>query len=171
MAEGLFRAMLGTQSSVQVISAGISAAKGQKPSDHAIRILAEEENVDISKQRSQPVSEDMVHQASWIFAMTQDHQDLLELLFPSAKGKVRLLRELDSPGQDVPDPIGRGRESYVRCKNTIKSALEKILSFIQESPTMSTSSQSSESIPHIEAIDPEIAAAIFAEAHRQEEHI
>ena len=36
---------------------------------------------------------------------------------------------------------------------------------------LSTLTTSSESIPHIEATDPEIAAAIFAEAQRQQEHI
>ena len=172
MAEGLFRKMVASTSTIGIASAGVSAAKGQRPSDHAIRVLAEDEGVDISGQRSQPVTKKLVDEASWIFAMTRDHKEMLELIFPSAQGKVHLLREWEAPGQDIPDPVGRGRENYTNCKNTIKSSLEKILTVIEKSPTMLKSHiESSESIPHIEAIDPEIAAAIFAEAHRQEEHI
>ncbi len=172
MAEGLFRKMVASTSAIRVASAGVSATKGQRPSEHAIRVLAEEENIDISQQRSQPVTKKLVDEASWIFAMTRDHKETLEILFPSAQGKVQLLREWETPGQDLPDPVGRGRENYTRCKNSIKSSLEKILTVIEKSSSMlKTRTESSESIPHIEAIDPEIAAAIFAEAHRQEEHI
>lgn len=172
MAEGLFRKMLGANSGISVASAGVSAAKGQRPSENASRVMLEDEHVDISAHRSQPVTAELVNRASWIFAMTRDHQDLLEVLFPSAEGKIRLIRDLESPGKDIPDPVGRGRSSYVSCKETIKSALEKILPTLKSSPSMlSTPTISSESIPHIEASDPEIAAAIFAEAQRQQEHI
>jgi len=172
MAEGLFRKMLGANSGISVASAGVSAAKGQRPSENASRVMLEDEHVDISAHRSQPVTAELVNRASWIFAMTRDHQDLLEVLFPSAEGKIRLIRDLESPGKDIPDPVGRGRSSYVSCKETIKSALQKILPTLKSSPSMlSTPTISSESIPHIEASDPEIAAAIFAEAQRQQEHI
>lgn len=172
MAEGLFRKMLGANSGITVASAGVSAVKGQRPSENASRVMIEDEHIDISAQRSQPVTADLINRASWIFAMTRDHRDLLEVLFPSAAGKVRLIRDLESPGKDIPDPVGRGRSSYVSCKDTIKSALEKILPTLKSSPSMlSTLTTSSESIPHIEATDPEIAAAIFAEAQRQQEHI
>ncbi|MFY8216319.1 MAG: serine hydroxymethyltransferase [Chthoniobacterales bacterium] len=172
MAEGLFRKMLGANSEITVASAGVSAVKGQRPSENASRVMLEDERIDISGQRSQPVTEDLINRASWIFTMTRDHQDLLEVLFPSAEGKVRLIRDFERPGSDIPDPVGRGRSSYAQCKNTIKSALEKILPTLKSSPSMlNTLTTSSESIPHIEATDPEIAAAIFAEAQRQQEHI
>lgn len=173
MAEGLFRHMLGARPDIEVQSAGVSAARGQRPSTHAIDVMADDEGIDISGQRSQPVTEALVEEADWIFAMTQDHRDLLELLYPGAEGKVRLVRDFESPGSDVPDPVGRGRASYVHCKETLKSALAAIFKILNEQPTMltTTDQSSSESIPHIEAVDPEIAAAIFAEAHRQEEHI
>jgi len=172
MAEGLFREMLGADSEIIVASAGVSAVKGQRPSENAARVMSEDEQIDISGQRSQPVTDELVERASWIFAMTQDHRDLVELMFPSAVGKVRLLRDFENRGRDVPDPVGRNRSSYGHCKDTIKSALEKILPIVKtKSPMLTTTNTSSESIPHIEAIDPEIAAAIFAEAHRQQEHI
>lgn len=171
MAEGLFRKMVQGRRDIEVLSAGVSAGRGQPPSAHAIQVLAQEEKIDISKQRSRPVSEELIDSATWIFTMTRDHRDLVELLFPSAKGKIHLLRDLESPGRDVPDPVGQGRDSYVRCKDSIKVALREILHFIEKETSMITSTDTAESIAHIEATDPEIAEAIRAEAIRQLEHI
>jgi len=169
MAEGLFRAMTKDRKDLEIASAGVSAGRGQAPSYDAIQVLKEEEQIDISHQRSQPVTEELLEKTDWIFAMTRDHRRMLELLFPQAAGKVRLLREFEETPLDVPDPIGQGREVYARCKDTIKRALPSILKFIDQQSPMIT--ESSETLPHVEAVDPEIADAIHAEARRQAEHI
>lgn len=169
MAEGLFRALVKSRRDIDVASAGVSAGRGQPPSRDAVIVLREEEGIDISFQRSQPVTEELVEESDAIFAMTADHRRLIEMLFPIAIGKVRLLREFEDNPSDVPDPIGMGREVYARCKDTIKRALPTLLSFIDQNPPMII--ESSESIPHVETVDPEIADAIHAEALRQAEHI
>jgi glycine hydroxymethyltransferase len=172
MAEGLFRELIRDRRELEVASAGVSASTGQTPSRDAVDVLRAEENVDISRQRSQPVTEKLIEQFDFIFAMTRDHQHLMETLFPNSQGRIKLVREFDDPARDVPDPIGQGPEVYARCKDTIKRALPALLNHIDhtmishEEPTTTA-----ETIPHIEATDPEIAAAIHAEAHRQAEHI
>ncbi|MGC1481888.1 MAG: serine hydroxymethyltransferase [Chthoniobacterales bacterium] len=172
MAEGLFRQLVHGRGDIAVASAGVSASTGQPPSREAVDVLRDEESVDISKQRSQPVTEQLIEESDFIFAMTRDHQRLMEMLFPISGGKVRLLREFDEVSRDVPDPIGQGPEVYARCKDTIKKALPAILDFIDHSmTTTSPATESSETLPHVEATDPEIAAAIHDEAHRQAEHI
>ncbi len=172
MAEGLFRHLVRDRRDVEVASAGVSASTGQAPSREAVEVVKAEESVDISKQRSQPVTEKLIGEFDFIFAMTRDHQRLVEMLFPTARDKVRLLREFDQAALDVPDPIGQGPEVYARCKDTIKKSLPAILEFIDQAMTTTApATDSSETIPHIEATDPEVAAAIHAEAHRQTEHI
>ncbi len=173
MAEGLFRQLVRDRGNVEVLSAGVSAGRGQAPSRDAVRVLASEEGVDISRQRSQPVTEDLIDQASFIFAMTRDHRRQLEMLFPNSAGKIHLLREFERNGLDVPDPIGQGPEVYARCKDTIKRALPSILKFIDQSPAMTSTTirPSTDAITHIESIDPEVAEAIRAEGQRQTEHI
>ena len=169
MAEGLFRALVAKNGhAVEVASAGTSAGRGQAPSLEAVRVLRREEGIDISKQRSQPVTEDLLAKSDVIFTMTRDHRDLLELMFPDAAEKMFLLREFDG-AIDVPDPIGQGMEVYARCKDTIKRALPSLLKFLETHSSMTT--ESSETIPHVESVDPEIAEAIHAEARRQAEHI
>lgn len=169
MAEGLFRALVQHRRDIEVQSAGVSAGRGQPPSRDAVAVLRDEEKIDISHLRSQPVTEDLLEKSDFIFAMTEDHRRLLELLFPSAAGKVRLLREFEDIARDVPDPIGQGREVYARCKDTIKRSLPSLLEFIDQSAPMTI--ESSETLPHVESVDPEVAGAIHAEARRQAEHI
>jgi len=169
MAEGLFRALVKDRRDIEVASAGVSANRGMTPSTDAVRVLRDEESIDISRLRSQPVTEELIEEVDFIFAMTRDHRNLLELLFPAAEGKTHLVREFEDSPLDVPDPIGQGREVYARCKDAIKRALPSILKFIDQKAPMII--ESTETIPHIEAIDPEIAEAIHAEARRQAEHI
>ena len=113
--------------------------------------------------------------------MTQDHKRLLELLFPEHESKIQLLGEFTHRGGDVPDPIGQGLLTYKRCRDFIKSSLAQILAFVDESslkisfPTNSMSTITRNSVydtgSQLAESDPEIAAAIATEHHRQIEHI
>ena len=168
MAEGLFRKLTAGLKGITAESAGLSAASGQPPSTDAVRVLAEMD-VDISKLRSQPVTEKLLDRATHIFVMTDDHRRLLDLFFPEASGKVALLRG-DEPGSpDVPDPIGQGRAVYEECRETIAGALPAILKKINASPM--TTTKSSNDLAALAAADPQIAEAIAHERERQFEHI
>lgn len=166
MAEGLFRKLTQGLKGISSDSAGLSAASGQPPSTDAVRALADDE-VDISKLRSKPLTEEMLDRATHVFVMTRDHQRLIDLFFPESSAKVRLLRAHEPGSPDVPDPIGQGRAVYEKCKQTIARALPEILKIINAS-TMTTTDTDS---PALAAIDPEIASAIERERERQFEHI
>ncbi len=168
MAEGLFRKMTEGLKGISVESAGLSAGTGQPPSTDAVRVLAAD-NIDISKLRSQPVTEDVLDRATHVFVMTRDHLRILELFFPESAEKATLLLG-DEPGSpDVPDPIGQGRPVYEKCKETIARALPTLLKKINTSPM--TTSVSANEFPALAAADPEIASAISHEHERQFEHI
>jgi glycine hydroxymethyltransferase len=171
MAEGLFRKLLSGRNDIRVESAGMSAGRGMPASQHAIQALSVE-GVDLASFRSQPVSEDLVRAATHIFVMTRDHKRMIELLFPEACEKTYLLREFEPGAPDVPDPIGLGRETYDRCRDTLKKALPNILRFI-ENQNMTTESliQSEDSTPPLAEVDSEIAEAIRNERRRQFENI
>jgi len=164
MAEGLFRKLAEGLKGIRIESAGLSAARGQPPSTDAVRALAAD-GIDISRQRSQPVNEEMLERATHIFVMTRDHLRTLDLFFPESSEKAALLLE-DEPGSpDVPDPIGQGRAVYEKCKDTIARALPSLLKKINSKP-MTTPPTSA-----LSAADPEIADAIARERERQFEHI
>ena len=169
MAEGLFKKLVGKRSDLVVKSAGVSAGRGLPASREAVEALARE-GINLSPCRSQPVSEELVQNATHIFVMTRDHQRLLELFFPEAAGKTRLLREFENGSPDVPDPIGLGRETYERCRDMLKKALPAVLKFI-EKPTMTTTTSPNAAKTALDATDPEIADAIRRERLRQFENV
>ena len=171
MAEGLFKKLVAGRDDIHVQSAGVSAGRGMPASRHAIQALSVD-GVDLTNFRSQPVSEELVRKATHIFAMTRDHKRLIELFFPEAGEKTYLLREFEPGAPDVPDPIGLGRETYERCRDTLKRALPVLLQFI-ENQIMTTDSlvQGEDTRRTLATVDPQIADAIRKERRRQFENI
>ena len=197
IAEGLFRRLIGNRKDIEVSSAGVHAVRGQPPSLYAVQV-SEEEGVDISGLRSQPLTAALVDQATHIFAMTGAHLETIHLLFPNGAEKSYLLREFEESGstvwRDVPDPIGLGREVYEDCARTIKNALPSVLAFVEQSELAPTSRISRAStylmsdLPQpmesggpvgstaspggaLRKVDPEIFDVIQAEEKRQRENI
>ena len=166
MAEGLFKKLVGRRGDIVVQSAGVSASRGLPASNDAVSALARD-GINLSTFRSQPVSDELVQKATHIFVMTRDHKRLLELFYPEAAGKTRLIREFESGSPDVPDPIGLGRETYEQCRDTFKKALPSVLKFIEKTPMTTTASTTTS----LDAVDPEIAEAIGKERHRQFENV
>ena len=198
IAEGIFRQLLGNRKDIEVASAGVHAVRGQPPSLYAVQVC-EEEGVDISSLRSQPLTAALVDRATHIFAMTGAHLETIQMLFPDGAEKSFLVREFEEPDttvwRDVPDPIGLGRDVYEVCASTIKNALPSVLAFVEQSELAPTSRGRRASaylmsdLPHpietgaggltsspglggdLRRVDPEIFAAIAAEEKRQGENI
>jgi glycine hydroxymethyltransferase len=200
IAEGLFRRLIGNRKDIEVASAGVHAVRGQPPSLYAVQVC-EADGVDISDQRSQPLTSDLVDRATHIFGMTGAHLETIHMLFPHGAEKTFLLREFEEPGatcwRDVPDPIGMGREVYEDCARTIKNALPSVLSFVEQSElvppgaarnrglssysmsetprpvqaTVGSTSYGGSAMEALRRVDPEIYDAIRAEEKRQRENI
>lgn len=200
IAEGFFRRLLGNRRDIEVASAGVHAVRGQPPSLYAVQVC-EEQDVDISWLRSQPLTAALIDRASHIFAMTGAHLETIHTLFPHGAEKSFLLREFEEPGttvwRDVPDPIGLGRDVYELCARTIQNALPSVLAFVEQGelvrpgatrghevssysmadlpPRIETGSVGSMSSPRygdaLRRIDPEIFDVIAAEEKRQRENI
>ena len=177
MAEGLFRHMVSNRPDIRVRSAGISTFPGQPPSPHAVDVLADL-RIEISNLRSQPLSEELVQEASCIIAMTRSHMESIQYLFPEAAEKTFLLREFEDNASslDLSDPIGMGLEAYEVTRDIIRRALPGILKFIDsgaleakhdtDSITMNQPGNLS-----LEHVDPAIFQAIKSERQRQFENI
>ncbi|MEY2439988.1 MAG: glycine hydroxymethyltransferase [Verrucomicrobiota bacterium] len=198
IAEGLFRRLAGNRKDIEVASAGVHAVRGQPPSLYAVQVC-EDDGVDISDLRSQPLTAALVDRATHIFAMTGAHLETIHLLFPHGADKSYLLREFEEAGttvwRDVPDPIGLGRDVYEVCARTIKNALPSVLAFVEQSalvPPGSTRKSGAASylmgdLPQrsqtgappsagvygeaLRRVDPEIFDVITAEEKRQRENI
>ena len=180
MAEGLFRRLLGGRKDIRVASAGVSAARGQPASLHTVEVLRRL-GIDLSQFRSQPLTEEIVAEATWIFAMTRSHLDTIHLLFPEAAEKAFLVCELDpqiaARMLDIPDPIGLGLDAYERTRDILNRALPSLLHFINQHSEPMTTQPIAANRPQISSnaslaeVDPQIAEAIRKEAQRQFENI
>jgi glycine hydroxymethyltransferase len=135
MAEGLFRHATKGRNEYKVMSAGVGAVEGLAPSEYAVRALREL-GLDISRQRSQMLTAEIVNQSDYIFGMTHSHVDAITMLYPQAAEKTFLLREfdetLDSYENDISDPIGGSYEVYRACRDQIEQGIVSMLKFIDQ---------------------------------------
>ena len=135
MAEGLFREITKDRDDLQVASAGVGAIRGQAPSLYAVEALRKL-GIDISKVRSQPLSDALVEKTSYIFAMTRSHIEAICTMFPQAAEKTFLVTEFEEDPRrncrDIADPIGMGPADYLLCRDEIRRAIPGILSFINQ---------------------------------------
>ena len=138
MAEGLFRKTAGANG-VRVLSAGLGAIDGQPPTPHSVTAMREL-GIDISGQRSQALTSDLVREADYIFGMTHGHVDTVGLLYPGAAEKTFLLREFDETTppyeKDIPDPIGCSYDVYVDCRQQIEQGITSLLKFMEQHETL-----------------------------------
>lgn len=132
MAEGLIRHALGGRSDIDIVSAGVAAAVGQEASPETIAILREA-GINLGTHRAKQVHHDMLDRADLVLTMTRGHREMLVELYPHTADKVFLLGEFSEsePGQDIPDPIGSGREAYLETRDAIVSAIPGLLRFLK----------------------------------------
>jgi RpiB/LacA/LacB family sugar-phosphate isomerase len=134
MAEGLLRYLTRERGGYRALSCGLGTLEGQPPSAHAVRAMADL-GIDISHQRSQPISAALVDQADVIVGMTRSHVEQVLLLYPQAAEKTFLLREFDDSlpnhQKDIADPIGMPYEVYVECRRQIEQGIRAMLNFFE----------------------------------------
>ena len=128
MAEALLANML--HSKTKVFSAGVQATSGLPANAMTLRVLAEK-GISFTHFQSQGVTLQIIDDATYIFVMTQQHQDFLIRYYPRHQEKIFLLTEWTTQ-DDLPDPIGGSLQDYQECCEVIQACLEKILPFIKE---------------------------------------
>lgn len=131
MAKGILESYL-KDYPVFIYSAGTSALINSPPSSYAEKAL-KEMGIDISNHRSQQVDEKMVRQADLILCAEKNHLYYLETFYPEFKDKIFLIKGYPyKNGEDLLDPIGLDYDVYLRVRDELKVALEKVAKDIKE---------------------------------------
>jgi protein-tyrosine-phosphatase len=120
MAEGLFRKAVSGRGDFQIASAGVSAYPGDRISTETEKIL-KARGAEIPQFRSQPVTAELLEQASHVFAMTEGHLRSLMAQFPG-----------QGVGADVPDPFGMGRKAYEETAKVLDLAIPSLIAFLDQ---------------------------------------
>ncbi len=104
---------------VMVMSAGISAMNGSRPSPEAVDVM-QLEGLNLMDHESQPLTAQLVRHADVIWTMTRSHRQAIVAQWPEAANRTAVLCPNNS---DVSDPIGGPMEFYQRAAAQIKTAL------------------------------------------------
>ncbi|MCH8474898.1 MAG: low molecular weight protein arginine phosphatase [Opitutales bacterium] len=137
MAEVLFRHALAAEkpplSELKVASAGVFASAHQPATENSC-IALKKVKLDLSPHRSQPLTEDLAHQALLILGMTQTHVELIKEAFPNLPGEVRLMREFipNNPQIEIPDPFGSDLAIYQICRDSMVEAIPPLLDYLRK---------------------------------------
>ncbi len=124
MAEYIFRRHLASRPEWKTCSAGCLEGSGMAASRNAVKALRELA-IDLRPHRNQPMTRELVDDATIIVVMTAAHRDELCERFPDAEPKIALLKSFDPAlgGGDVLDPIGMGFDIYRHVRDEIAAAL------------------------------------------------
>lgn len=137
MAEGLFRKAIVGKPAIRTSSAGVAATDGTPASRETTAILAKH-NAALDSFASRRVTEEILENATLVFAMTEGHLAMLEARFPEYSDKYHLIGEYAAQlteryDHDVPDPIGCGMKAYDEVATIIQTAIPGILAQIEAS--------------------------------------
>ena len=94
---------------MSVTSAGITALVGY-PADEIAQALLLEQGIDISAHRARQLTGAMLRQTDLVLVMETGHKRAIEMIDPSARGKIYRLGEWG--GFDIPDPYRQPRAAF-----------------------------------------------------------
>jgi protein-tyrosine-phosphatase len=117
---------------LEVLSAGVAAGYGDPASENSVAAL-KKVKLDLSRHKSQPLSDELIDNAFAIFGMTDSHLEVLRHYYKSLPGRVHLLREFMGEGEDdqIPDPIGQDFDAYCACRDAMIEAIPSVVRYLK----------------------------------------
>jgi protein-tyrosine phosphatase len=112
---------------VLVMSAGISAMMGARPSPEAVNVMARA-GLQLADHESQPLTAQLVRHADVIWTMTRQHRQAIVAQWPEASSRTFVLGRDQA---DIADPIGGPVEYYEKCAEQIKRELNERVSELE----------------------------------------
>jgi protein-tyrosine-phosphatase len=133
-AEGLFNRMMAQRGlkDVAADSAGLLALPGNSAT-HLAEKVASEHGVDLAAHTAKSVSEELVARSDLILVMEKSQEDALIGAFPTAAGKVLLLRHFARHGsrrRAIADPYGLQYEAYRFCFLDILDSVSGLVEYL-----------------------------------------
>jgi protein-tyrosine-phosphatase len=113
-----------------VASAGIAADGLSPASAFAIEVMRDF-NPDISRHKSQMVTQKLLDSANAIFCLAENHRKFLLENFKRVKSKCFLVKEFSNlKNKDIADPFFGTIKEYEHVRDAIELAMDSILKFL-----------------------------------------
>lgn len=112
MAEGMLRRIAEGYSipDIEVCSRGLRPCHGEPATAYAIEVM-QEIGVDISGHKALQVLPEELLDADCIYAMTEQHKNVLIDALPELAGRITVM--------EIPDPFRLGLEQYRQCREAL----------------------------------------------------
>ena len=136
MAEKLLQHALARQDAplnqIEIVSAGVAAGYGDPASANSVAAL-KKIKIDLSRHKSQPLTQDLIERAFIIRGMTHSHIDILKHYYTSLRQRVHLFREFMGKGEtpEIPDPYGQDYKAYTNCFDSMVEAIPSLISYLK----------------------------------------
>ena len=130
MAVGIFRKYLAEKLQCEVdhldkmgykISSAGTIDMASSPASAEATAACVANGIDIKAHRSKVLSQKLIKENDFIFAMSRMHRERVTALSQEAANKCVLLAE----DKDIPDPIGQEQQVFNNCAELIKEAIKK----------------------------------------------
>ena len=137
MAAGLLQHALAGQpeplKSLQVLSAGVATYGGTTVSPNSVAAL-KKVGIDISGQRSQPLTPKLVAGARAILCMTESHRSAIRLMFDPPPPNMHLFREFmeGKVDREIADPYGGPLSVYEACRDEMVEAIPSLIEYLRK---------------------------------------
>lgn len=136
MAEKLLQHALAAEDAplnqLEVVSAGVAAGFGDSASTNSVEAVKKIQ-LDLTRHKSQPVTQNLIDQAFVILGMTQSHIDILQHYHQNLPERVHLFREFMGNGADpeIPDPFGQNFKAYANCLDSMAEAIPSLVRYLK----------------------------------------
>ncbi|MCX7017844.1 MAG: hypothetical protein NTY46_02365 [Candidatus Sumerlaeota bacterium] len=114
---------------IDIRTAGVMTPHGLLPTPEAVQLLMEEQ-VDIRRHRSRPLTVDMIRRADLVLGMTPFHVQMAYRMIDDARRKTFLLKEYvgcEGRNVQIQDPMGGTLEIFKKVFGAIKASLQKLV--------------------------------------------
>ncbi len=117
--------------SLKVISAGVAARVGEPASENSV-IALKKVGLDLSGHHSQPLTQQMLDEATAVLCMTDSHRAMIQVQADPIPKHLHLFREfVNDPEKEIPDPYGGPLRIYELARDEMVEAVPSLVEFLK----------------------------------------
>jgi protein-tyrosine-phosphatase len=136
MGAALLRHALAAESgplrSLRVISAGVSARRGDPMTEYSVAAL-KKVGIDAGNHSSEPLTQELLDGALLVLCMTESHRATIQAIADPEPKNLRLFREfMPAPKYlEIPDPYGGPFSAYETSRDEMVEAIPSIVQYLK----------------------------------------
>lgn len=117
--------------SLKVVSAGVSARRGEPVSENSV-VALRKVGIDVSRHVSQPLTQELLDRALVVICMTESHRAMIQLQAEPAPKHVHLFREfMGDADKEICDPYGFPLQVYEVCRDEMVEAIPSLMAYLK----------------------------------------